>query len=46
MQAIRERNVSGLSHIPEDRHKHGLVLEFDLAENLALQTYFSKDLQR
>lgn len=43
--SIRERNVSGLSHIPEDRHKHGLVLEFDLAENLALQTYFSKDLQ-
>ncbi|MBS3971596.1 MAG: ABC transporter ATP-binding protein [Erysipelotrichia bacterium] len=42
---IRERNVSGLSHIPEDRHKHGLVLEFDLAENLALQTYFEKDMQ-
>jgi general nucleoside transport system ATP-binding protein len=42
---IRERNVAGLSHIPEDRHKHGLVLEFDLAENLALQTYFTKDLQ-
>jgi general nucleoside transport system ATP-binding protein len=42
---IRERNVSGLSHIPEDRHKHGLVLEFDLAENLALQTYFNKDMQ-
>lgn len=42
---IRERNVSGLSHIPEDRHKHGLVLEFDLSENLALQTYFDKNLQ-
>lgn len=43
--SIRERNTSGLSHIPEDRHKHGLVLEFDLAENLALQTYFDQNLQ-
>ena len=24
---IRKRNVLGMSHIPEDRHKHGLVLE-------------------
>lgn len=43
--SIRKRNVSGLAHIPEDRHKHGLVLEFDLGENLALQTYFEKDMQ-
>lgn len=43
--SIRTRNVSGLAHIPEDRHKHGLVLEFELGENLALQTYFEKDMQ-
>lgn len=26
--SIRERNVMGMSHIPEDRHKHGLVLDY------------------
>ena len=30
---------SGVSHIAEDRHRRGLVLEFDLAENLALREY-------
>ncbi len=30
---------AGVGHIPEDRHRHGLVLEFDLAENLALHDY-------
>ena len=39
---IRYRNTHGLSHIPEDRLKYGLVLEYDLAENLVLQTYFDK----
>lgn len=43
--SIRERNISGLSHIPEDRQKHGLVLDYTLEENLALQTYFDKNLQ-
>ena len=37
---IRVRNESGISHIPEDRHRHGLVLDYNLAENLVLQTYF------
>jgi general nucleoside transport system ATP-binding protein len=32
----RETIASGVSHVPEDRHKGGLVLEFDLVENLAL----------
>jgi simple sugar transport system ATP-binding protein len=30
---------SGVGHIPEDRHRRGLVLEFNLAENLALHDY-------
>ena len=29
----------GIGHIPEDRQKHGLVLEFTLAENIALHDY-------
>lgn len=38
--SIRKRSVSGMSHIPEDRHKHGLVLDYSLEYNLILQTYF------
>jgi ABC-type uncharacterized transport system ATPase subunit len=30
---------AGLGHIPEDRQRRGLVLEFNLAENLALHDY-------
>ncbi len=37
---IRYKNTHGLSHIPEDRHKHGLVLDYNLAYNLVLQQYF------
>jgi general nucleoside transport system ATP-binding protein len=36
---IRKRFDSGLGHIPEDRHKHGLVLDFSLAENLVIHDY-------
>ncbi len=43
--SIRERNNAGLGHIPEDRHKHGLVLDYNLAYNLVLQRYFTKDFQ-
>lgn len=38
--AIRERLTSGMSHIPEDRHKHGLVLDYSLENNIVLQRYF------
>nr|WP_222717375.1 ABC transporter ATP-binding protein [Listeria portnoyi] len=38
----RRITESGLGHIPEDRHKHGLVLEMSLGENIALQTYYQK----
>ena len=35
---IRRRGEN-MSHIPEDRHKHGLVLDFTLEQNMVLQTY-------
>ena len=38
--SIRERSVNGMSHIPEDRHKHGLVLDYTLEDNIVLQRYF------
>ena len=37
---IRERLTSGMSHIPEDRHKYGLVLDYSLEDNIVLQRYF------
>ena len=42
---IRQRSKLGMSHIPEDRHKHGLILDFTLEENLVLQRYWQKDFQ-
>ena len=38
--SIKERNESGIGHIPEDRRKHGLVSEFTVAENAVLKSYF------
>ena len=40
--SIRKRNLIGLAHIPEDRHKYGLVLDYPLDYNLVLQKYFEK----
>lgn len=34
--SVRERGDAGLSHIPEDRHERGLVLDYSIAENLIL----------
>ncbi|MEH7440892.1 ABC transporter ATP-binding protein [Bacillus sp. JJ1122] len=36
---IRERLEQGISHIPEDRHKRGLVLDYTLESNMVLQIY-------
>ena len=44
-KSIRKRTTSGMAHIPEDRQKHGLVLQFTLAQNLVLQSYFEKRFQ-
>ena len=40
---IRKRNLLGMSHIPEDRHKYGLVLDYTLEDNLVLQRYFEPE---
>ena len=40
---IRYKNTHGMGHIPEDRHKHGLVLDYPLAYNLVLQNYFEPE---
>ena len=41
--SIRHRSTMGMSHIPEDRHKHGLVLDYTLEDNLVLQRYFEPE---
>ncbi|WP_110929475.1 ABC transporter ATP-binding protein [Bacillus massiliglaciei] len=38
----RKITESGVGHIPEDRHKHGLVLDYSIGENILLQTYYQK----
>lgn len=43
--SVRERSVAGISHIPEDRHKHGLVLEYSLEQNMVLQRYWQPEFQ-
>ncbi|MCF6466639.1 ABC transporter ATP-binding protein [Clostridium sp. Cult2] len=43
--SIRQRSIIGMSHIPEDRHKHGLVLDYKLEENLVLQRYWQPEFQ-
>ena len=45
-KSIRYKNTHGMSHIPEDRHKHGLVLDYSLEENMILQRYFDPAFQK
>ncbi|MDQ6420710.1 ABC transporter ATP-binding protein [Paenibacillus sp. LHD-117] len=42
----REISTAGVGHIPEDRHKHGLVLDFSVSENMILGTYFKPEFGR
>ncbi|TVP86397.1 MAG: ABC transporter ATP-binding protein [Acholeplasmataceae bacterium] len=44
--SIRQKYEMGLAHIPEDRQKHGLILDFDLQSNLILQNYYTPKFQR
>lgn len=39
-ESTRNRTLKGIGHIPEDRQKYGLVLDFTLEENMILQKYF------
>ncbi|MGH7693436.1 MAG: ATP-binding cassette domain-containing protein, partial [Gemmatimonadaceae bacterium] len=43
-RTVRQRADRGISHIPEDRHRRGLILEYTIADNLILgqQYEFSK----
>ncbi|MEH7388676.1 ABC transporter ATP-binding protein [Bacillus sp. JJ1474] len=41
-QPSRKVTESGIGHIPQDRHKHGLVLDFPIGENMVLQTYYQQ----
>ncbi|MGG5252888.1 ABC transporter ATP-binding protein [Neobacillus sp. SM06] len=38
----RKITETGVGHIPQDRHKHGLVLNYPIGENMVLQTYYQK----
>jgi len=38
--SIRQRIETKLAHIPEDRHKHGLILDYTVQENLILKNYY------
>ena len=40
--APRKIAESGVGHIPQDRHKHGLVLNYPIGENMVLQTYYKR----
>lgn len=45
-ESIRKKSIGGMAHIPEDRHKHGLVLDYSLEQNAVLQTYFKPEFQK
>lgn len=43
---VRDRIKAGMSHIPEDRHKHGLVLDFSLEQNMVLERYWQPEFEK
>lgn len=45
-KSVRYKNTHGLGHIPEDRHRFGLVLDYTVSENIVLQEYFTKEFQK
>ena len=44
--SIYKRSQAGISHIPEDRHKHGLVLDDTLENNIVLQSFREERFQK
>ncbi len=43
--SIRQRCLEGFAHIPEDRQKYGLILDYTLQQNLVLQSYYQPEFQ-
>jgi len=45
---LKPRSITeeGVGHIPQDRHKHGLVLDFPIGHNIALQTYYQSPIAK
>ena len=45
---MHPRQITELSvgHVPEDRHRDGLILEMMISENIALQTYYKEPLSK
>lgn len=41
-ESIRQKCIDGVAHIPEDRQKYGLILDYTLMQNMVLQTYYTK----
>jgi simple sugar transport system ATP-binding protein len=41
-KTIKEKIDDGMSHIPEDRQKYGLVLDYDIAQNMVIEQYRDK----
>lgn len=44
--STRKITEAGVGHIPQDRHKHGLVLDYTIGENIGLQTYYQKPMSK
>lgn len=44
--STREKIKAGLAHIPEDRHKHGLVLDYSVSENAILDRYYEPEFSK
>nr|WP_300094728.1 ABC transporter ATP-binding protein [Sedimentibacter sp.] len=45
-KSIRHKCIEGIAHIPEDRQRYGLVLDYTLKENAVLQTYYQPRFQK
>lgn len=43
---VKQRMELGIGHIPEDRHKHGLILDFNIEQNMVIHTYDKEPYQK
>ena len=44
--SVRERHRQGMAHIPEDRHRMGMIATFTIAENMVLNSYYDEEYTR